>query len=896
MNKDFALGIDIGGSHLAIAIVDIANKNIISDTKVHVNIDSKQQALPILTTITNSIKTCIQNFDHPILGIGISIPGPLDYENGISKIYKCNKYDHLFGVNIKSYLFDHLREFVDSPSNIVFTNDANCFLLGEAWRNSLNGGRVAAVTLGTGIGSGFMADDNIVSDAEDVPPGGEVFRLPYKGKRAEDWLGTNWFLEAYSKEFGIEINNVKAIAEEAETSPAAKNIFNTFGLNLGTFLSPLLKDFEADHLVIGGSIAKSYALFSSSFVACFNKTLPNIIVSGNTEDSAILGAVQRLIGQGDDRLQNGRHTKQYLMPIKEEAGKEDEGYQIFPSFKIDEGSIQQGYKSLAQEIAAFKSVVIDGYVGVYWDDFIFQLTQELQALGVNSISYSTSAAFKDPEEIDTMIAPFLGGDDPVFGKLFHGTLLDFFDGEKLNSIKRTPAVLSILYGPGAALCKEDSKVIYLDVPKNEIQYRSRSGGILNLGAKDPIPPKPQYKRMFFIDWVVLNKHKAQLTKGMDYFVDTQYLNDITWSKGTTIRQGLEEMSKNAFRVRPWFEAGVWGGHWMKDKINGLSQDVANYAWSFELIVPENGIVFSKNGVRLEVSFDLLMFYNNQAVLGDAAKTFGYDFPIRFDYLDTFDGANLSLQCHPTQHYIREHFGEKFTQDETYYILDAKPGAQVYLGFKEGAEKEEFHRALVASNSEEKPMDIDKYIQKHTANKHDLFLIPNGTIHCSGKDNLVLEISSTPYIYTFKMYDWMRLDLDGSPRPLNIERGMENVNFECKGAVVKEEYISKESSVASGRDWEILKLNTHAKHFYEVHRFEFQDTMEIKTHNQCHILNLVEGSKIKVVTGDRTIIIHFAETFVVPADTRTYTIQNLGDNKAKVIQSNVKPEFCSTGFL
>ncbi|AUP80644.1 ROK family protein [Flavivirga eckloniae] len=895
MSRNFALGVDIGGSHLAMAMVDISKKSIVQQTKLLVDIDSKQKALPILTIIVDTIKASIQNFGHSICGIGISIPGPLDYENGISKIFNCNKYDKLLGVDIKSYLYQHLSDYIDSPSNIVFENDANCFLLGETWRRALTNNNVVGITLGTGIGSGFMAEGTLVTKTDNVPPNGEVYCLPFKGKRAEDWLGTNWFLDTYKKEFLKEAESVKRIATHAEISEKSKDIFNTFGIHLGTFLSPLLTNFKADHLIIGGNIARSYKLFKPSFEACFSNGMPEVSISSDTEESAILGAVQQLITKSTEARKKRRHSSQFLMPIKTEEDDIKAGYDVFPSFEIDKGTIQQGFKSLAKELVNHKSVAIDGYLGVYWDDFMYQLTQELKQLGVESISFSTQGAFKNSEEIDDMIAPFLGGDDPVFGKLFTEGLMDFFDKEKFDSLDKETEVLSILYGPGAALFKDYDKLVYLDVPKNEIQYRSRSGSLSNLGAAKVSPPKEQYKRMFFIDWVVLNKHKSQILNSIDYMIDAQHFGDISWTTGDTLRCGLDDMSKSAFRARPWFEAGVWGGHWMEEHIDGLSEGSVNYAWSFELIAPENGIVFSHNGLRLEVSFDTLMYHNNKAVLGDAAETFGNEFPIRFDYLDTFEGDNLSLQCHPTPDFMRKNFGERFTQDETYYILDAKPEAEVYLGFKEGVNKQEFHNDLEASIALEEPLDVDKYIQRHPAKKHDLFLIPNGTIHCSGKDNLVLEISSTPYIYTFKMYDWLRLDLDGNPRPLNIERGMENVNLECQGDRVKEEYISKEAIVESGNNSKTLRLSTHPKHFYEVFRYEFLDTITVNNNNQCHILNLVEGSKIKVITKDRIMVISYAETFIIPANAETYALVNLGDAEAKVIQSNVKPEFCNTRF-
>ncbi|MEP7357742.1 MAG: class I mannose-6-phosphate isomerase [Anaerolineales bacterium] len=584
-----------------------------------------------------------------------------------------------------------------------------------------------------------------------------------------------------------------------------------------------------------------------------------------------------------------RKTTQHLLPATRPdppAGQ----YDIYPAFPVGPGKIDLGYEALAERLAAQTRVVVDGYPGVLWENFRQRLDTALCQLDVTAVWISAAAALRPPAEIEALVAPFLGGDDPLFGTRYTGSLRDFFDSDRLAALQPDPnAGLNILYGCGAALAGWDGLRVYVDVPKNEIQFRFRAGSVTNLGSDTAADPKAAYKRCYFVDWVAANRHKAELLPLIDLWVDEQRPDEPALMAGAPLRAALSVMARNYIRVRPWFEPGPWGGQWIKERIPGLAQAVPNYAWSFELIVPENGLLLESDGRLLEVSFDCLMAQEQAAVLGQAAQRFGAEFPIRFDFLDTVEGGNLSIQCHPRPAYIREHFGETFTQDETYYILDHTPGARAYLGFRDDIDPAAFRQALEHSASHASPLATDDFVQSVPTHRHDLLLIPNATIHGSGAGNLVLEISATPYIFTFKLYDWLRLDLEGKPRQLNLARGFENLDFERRGQRALDELISKPVTLEEGHGWRLIHLPTHAEHFYDVHRLEFNDAMAVDTEDSVHVLSLVEGQSVLLETaGGLRQRFSYAETFVVPAAAGRYRLISDTGEWLRVIKCFIKP--------
>lgn len=587
-------------------------------------------------------------------------------------------------------------------------------------------------------------------------------------------------------------------------------------------------------------------------------------------------------------MEDIRNTSQFLLPLFKKQ-EENGGYDIYPVYTLARGKIYHSFDDLMAMMPAGGTILIDGFAGVLFDDIAGEIKRCLEERGKAVPTFTDiSSALKSPAEIENLVAAFTGADDPLFGKRTDMDMSYFFCSSKIEELREEDSdTYRIIYGTGASLVDRQAFLVYIDLPKNEVQFRSRAGLQTHIGTP-AVNPGYDYKRNYFVDWPVQRKHMKNILAETDIFIDGQRPGEISFIRGGDLRYALEDISSNVFRVRPWFEPGPWGGRWIKEKIEGLNRDVPNYAWSFELISPENGLILESDNLMLELSFDLLMMQESRNVLGDCHEVYGDEFPIRFDYLDTYDGGNLSIQCHPRKEYIKKEFGENFTQEEAYYIMDSKDDALVYLGFRENIDREQFRQELENSYSEMKAVDIDKYVQSHASSKHDLFLIPCGTVHGSGKNNLVLEISSTPYIFTFKMYDWLRPGMDGKLRPLNISRAMENLYFDRKGDRVRDELICKAEVIAAGEDWVLENLETHPTHLYGVHRFKFAGSVPVSTANRCHVLNLVEGESIIIETGrGRRMRIHYAETFVVPAAAGKYILLNESERPAIVVKAFVK---------
>jgi mannose-6-phosphate isomerase class I len=546
---------------------------------------------------------------------------------------------------------------------------------------------------------------------------------------------------------------------------------------------------------------------------------------------------------------------------------------------------------------AAATIVVECYPGVRTQ----QLEEALAAQIHPDCIIHPDEALRTSAEIENLIRPYLT-DDPVFGLMNDLRLNDLFDSRRLNELRAQVSLgrqgVVLVMGTGSSLIvPEPDILVYADLARWEIQQRQRSGEIANLGAENHAERASlKYKRAFFVDWRVADKLKRELLDRIDFLLDTNDERDPKMIAGDDFRRGLELTASRPFRVVPFFDPGPWGGDWMMQQFN-LPRDKPNYAWCFDCVPEENSLLLGFGDQRVEIPAIDVVFYRPKELLGESVyRRFGAEFPIRFDFLDTMNGGNLSLQVHPLTSYIREHFGLTYTQDESYYMLDAGNDASVFLGLKQGVDPHQMAADLETAQDGGKPFPAEQYVNRWPARRHDHFLIPGGTIHCSGRNSVVLEISATPFIFTFKLWDWGRLGLDGRPRPIHLEHGLANIQWDRTTDWVRNNLVNQIEPVSQDTGWREERTGLHSLEFIETRRHWFTGPTPHAGDGSVNVLNLVQGDEAVVRSPDNVFEpfpVHYAETFIVPAAAGSYVIEPLGGpTEHATVKASIRKEHAS----
>jgi len=290
--KTIVLGVDVGGSHISCAAVDMDSGELISETKVDQKIDPFAERETILKLWVRTLKKGLERIPlDQFGGIGIALPGPFDYGQGICLMKGVGKYESLYGVNVKEFLQGELGPYGDFL--IIFENDASCFALGEHWQGAAKKRkRVLGITLGTGMGSTFLKDGAIQKKGTGVPRYGFLYYLPWCETTADDYFSSRGLIGRAAEICRNEFSGVKEMAELAGSDAGLQKLFAEFGEELADFLAACLKEVKADILVLGGNITRAWPWFGFSLEEelMSNEVICRVEVSQLWDDAAIYGA------------------------------------------------------------------------------------------------------------------------------------------------------------------------------------------------------------------------------------------------------------------------------------------------------------------------------------------------------------------------------------------------------------------------------------------------------------------------------------------------------------------------------------------------------------------------------------------------------------------------------
>lgn len=367
MHPNYYLGIDVGGSHITLDLVDAVSFELLPGGTLREPLDTHANPIAVLDVFERAIRACASKVGaEAVRGVGLAIPGPFAYGEGVCRITPHqNKYEQMFGVNFRQYLSNALGS-ADKP--VVFNNDAACFALGEYFRGGAQGfKRPVVVTLGTGFGASFLKDGRPQPGGDDVPPGGELWHVPYKTGIADDFFSTRWLVAEWQRRTGQTIAGGKEIARAALKGDAvAKEIYQTFGENLAECVAPWLAKFGADTFVIGGNIARDWDLYVPALEAGLAKRLAHGIAVKPCElgeQAPIYGAALALT---------------LVSPADVTPGALPSGF--------------SGFDALVAKLSACRQALLDGPADAPWKPLVAALDAALRARGKKTVWFDVNAA------------------------------------------------------------------------------------------------------------------------------------------------------------------------------------------------------------------------------------------------------------------------------------------------------------------------------------------------------------------------------------------------------------------------------------------------------------------------------------------------------------------------
>lgn len=554
-------------------------------------------------------------------------------------------------------------------------------------------------------------------------------------------------------------------------------------------------------------------------------------------------------------------------------------------------------------------VAFDGYTTANWDIFVGLMSRECDLLGLGFETVDCNAVtLKSGKEIDAVIDSLLIWDtkiDPtlLYGKVYHGGYEGLVDADKAEVFikempaRKAPGKIVAVYGYGSLMkafrSLYDIKVWFDLTPQNSM-LRIRAGEYSNLGKKHTGIINRTIRRCYYCDFEnAVQLRKELFTKGeLDWYVLDNDRANLQMMPFESFADICAQLVKYPFRAKPCYLEGVWGGTYMK-KLRKLPEKMRNAAWVFDLIPLEVSVQVEAGAELLDINYCSFVHKEGLNLMGaDCVKKYKGYFPIRFNWDDSYHSTgNMSIQCHSGGKFNVENYNEFGRQDESYYVVITGHEAKTFIGFRDDADIPQFFKEIEAADTQHDPCDYMKYVSYEESIPGLQVMLPAGTIHSSGRNQVILEIGSlTIGSYTYKMYDYLRLDFDGKQRPIHTHLGELNVRQDRRYSVIHDpespEYIVQKPRLdCEGEGWKENILGENPQMYISLRRLEFEKTCEQDTKGEkFHVLTLVDGEHIRIRSvehPERYFDLDFMEIACVPASMGKYVIENLGKEPIRV---------------
>ncbi|UII32713.1 hypothetical protein LVD17_02540 [Fulvivirga ulvae] len=510
-------------------------------------------------------------------------------------------------------------------------------------------------------------------------------------------------------------------------------------------------------------------------------------------------------------------------------------------------------------------ITVECYQGTYEDINLRELKKRIP---VNATCTSRDV-FKNEEEINRLCEKDLAG-MPFSAKASTNDIEDYFDPNKLAALRQNIDFIEegviLIFGVGASkICTPDI-LIYADMSRWEILQRFKRNDVSNVGvSNNNLSFDLQYRWSYFIDWKICDKLKKQLLGQCDYFLETNNWEKPKLATGDIIREALIQSTTQPFFTAPFYDPELWEAN---NYIQEQKED--EFSWVFNCVAEENNILFRINGYLIEVPSINVIYMEPKRLLGDTVYNhFGSELPIRMVFIDNLDGAQENLHIYPDIDFLKDNFGVYYSQGETFYIMDTNPGARLRLGFKKEINKKNLPELLNKNNSISKTA-LDKWLNTVSVKKHDHINIPAGLVHSHGNNTMILRITSAPDIFSFKIPEDI-LDPDEMGQ---TSAGMATdrlIPVPISEDTIYDQYYHPSDTTGSTSNEDILNQEGDQ---LSIKRLWFEDKLLQQTNGCIQVLNLVEGEEAIVDSPQnkfKPFVVHFAESFIIPAGITEYTI-------------------------